>query len=73
MMTMRYYKIIFSCWLVMILCTAAMAYDFQQGMHGMKWGSSVSENADLSKVHETAMAVYYAKGDILLLLRNKTA
>lgn len=62
-MNMKYYKIIFNCWLVMILCTAAMAYDFQQGIHGMKWGSSVSENADLSKVHETALAVYYAKSN----------
>lgn len=58
---MRYYKIIFSCWLVMILCSAAMAYDFQQGIHGMKWGSSASQNADLLKVHETNLAAYYVK------------
>jgi hypothetical protein len=42
-----------------------MAYDFQQGIHGMKWASSVSENDDLSKVHETAMAVYYVKPNTL--------
>jgi hypothetical protein len=45
----------------MIFCAAAMANDFQQGIHGMKWGSTVSENADLSKVHETELAAYYAK------------
>jgi hypothetical protein len=58
---MRYSKLIFSCWLVIMLCPAAMAYDLQQGLHGMKWGSSVAENADLTKVHETAFAAYYAK------------
>lgn len=70
-MTMRYYKFIFSCWLVTILCSAAVAYDFQQGMHGMKWGSSVSENTDLSKVYETALAVYYAKPDTFYQVSNQ--
>ena len=68
---MRYYKFIFSCWLVTILCSAAVAYDFQQGMHGMKWGSSVSENTDLSKVYETALAVYYAKPDTFYQVSNQ--
>lgn len=58
---MRYYKMMLSCWLFMMLCSVAMAYDFQQGIHGIKWGSSVSQNADLSKVHETELAAYYAK------------
>lgn len=60
-MNMRYVKLIFSCWIVMMLCSAAMAYDLQQGLHGMKWGSSVAENADLKKVHETAFVAYYVK------------
>lgn len=62
---MRYYKFIFSFWLVTILCSAAGAYDFQQGMHGMKWGSSVSQNPDLSKVHETSLVAYYVKPNTL--------
>jgi hypothetical protein len=58
---MRYFKLFFSFWLVIMLCSAAMAYDLQHGLHGMKWGSSVAENADLTKVHETALVAYYAK------------
>jgi hypothetical protein len=58
---MRYYKLILIGLPVMLLCTAAMGYDLQQGLHGMKWGSSVAENADLTKIHETAFAAYYAK------------
>lgn len=60
-MTMRYDKLVVSCWLVIMLCPAAMASDLQKGLHGMKWGSSVAENADLTKVYETAFVAYYAK------------
>ena len=58
---MRYAKIIVSCLFVLMLCSAALAYDLQGGIHGMKWGSAVAENADLSEVHEANRAVYYAK------------
>lgn len=60
---MRYAKIIVSCLFVMMLCSAALAYDLQQGIHGMKWGSAVGESTDLSKVHEANRAVYYAKSN----------
>jgi hypothetical protein len=70
-MTMRYYKLIVSCWLVMMLCPAAMAYNLQKGLHGMKWGSSAAENADLTKVHETAFVAYYAKTDISYQMSNQ--
>ncbi len=68
---MRYYSLFFSCWLLTTLCSAAGAYDFQQGMHGMKWGSSVSENGDLSKVHETDRVAYYAKPNTLYQLSSQ--
>ncbi|MGD9137110.1 MAG: hypothetical protein PVH42_10125 [Desulfobacterales bacterium] len=68
---MRHYKFIFSFWLVMILCSTAVAYDFQKGMHGMKWGSSLSENPDLSEVYETPLAVYYAKPSTLYQVSNQ--
>jgi hypothetical protein len=48
-----------------------VAYDFQEGMHGMKWGSSLSENADLSKIYESALAVYYAKPSTLYQVSNQ--
>lgn len=68
---MRYFKIVFSCCLVMMLCAAAEAYDLQQGIHGMRWGSSISENAELAKVHETDLAVYYAKPNTLYQISNQ--
>jgi hypothetical protein len=71
MMTMRFYKIIFSCCLIMMLCSAGMDFGFQQGMHGIKWGSSAAENANLSKVHEAALTAYYAKPDTLYQISNQ--
>lgn len=68
---MRYVKIIFSYLLVMTLCSAALAYDLQQGIHGMKWGSTVTENADLSEVHEANRAVYYAKPNTLYQISDQ--
>ena len=70
-MNMRYFKFIFSCWLLMMLCTAAMADDFQQGMHRMKWGSSVSENGGLKKVHETDLVSYYARPNTIYQISNQ--
>jgi hypothetical protein len=60
---MRYAKFVFSLWIVMVLCPAARAFDLQQGLQGMKWGSSAAENTDLTKVHETARVAYYAKAN----------
>jgi hypothetical protein len=68
---MRYTKIILGCWLAIFLCTSAWGYDFQQGMHGMKWGSSVAQNTDLKKVHETELAAYYAKPETFYQVSNQ--
>jgi hypothetical protein len=71
MKIMRFAKIIVSCLLVMMLCSAAMAVDFQQSIHGMKWGSTVTQNAGLSKVHEANRAVYYAKPNTLYKISDQ--
>ena len=56
---MNHYKFFFSCWLAIIICTPAAAYDIQKGIHGMNWGSAISEHDDLVKVHEAGQAAYY--------------
>ena len=68
---MRVLTIIFSCWLTIILCTTAAAYDLQQGMHGIKWGSTVDENSGLKKAHETTLATYYVKSDTLYQIASQ--
>ena len=70
-MTMKFFRIIISCWLLMMFCTAVTAYDFQLGIHGMKWGSSVSENGSLKKVHETDLVSYYAKPNTIYQISNQ--
>lgn len=61
---MHYYKLFFSCWFVIIICTSAAAYDIQKGIHGMNWGDSISEYADLTKVHETGKVAYYINSNM---------
>lgn len=68
---MRYVKIILSCMLVVMLCSAAVAYDFQRGIQGMKWGSSIADNAGLSKVHEAERVVYYFRPDTLYQISDE--
>jgi hypothetical protein len=37
----------------------------------MKWGSSVSENPDLSLVHKTDLAAYYAKKNTIYMISSQ--
>lgn len=53
-------KVFFSCCLLIMFCTPAAAFDIQKGIHGMNWGSSISEYKDLAKVHEAGQAAYFA-------------
>ncbi len=58
---MNYYRIIAILALIFCLATPAAASDIQQGIHGMKWGSSISEHDELTKVHEVNQTAYYAR------------
>lgn len=68
---MNYYRLIFSCWLSMIICTSAAAYDIQKGIHGMNWGSSISQYAELVKVHETGPAAFYVNSNMSYQTANQ--
>jgi hypothetical protein len=68
---MNHYRTFFSFGLMMIFCTSAAAYDIQQGIHGMNWGSSISEYNDLTKVHESDQAAYYANSNMLYQVANQ--
>jgi hypothetical protein len=48
----------------MIFCTSAAAYDIQKGIHGMNWGSAISEYDQLVKVHETGQAAFYVDSNM---------
>jgi len=68
---MKYYKFFFSCWLAIIICTPAAAYDIQKGIHGMNWGSSISEHDELAKVHGTGQATFYANSNMSYQTANQ--
>jgi hypothetical protein len=57
---MCYSRIFLAGCLVIIFCASAGAYDIQQGIHGMRWGSSISSYNDLTRLKEYNQAAYYA-------------
>ena len=50
--------------LVVVFCSSVAAYDIQQGIHGMRWGSSIAKYNDLTKVKELNQAVYYSNSNM---------
>lgn len=68
---MNHYRIFFSFWLIVVFCTSAAAFDIQQGIHGMKWGSSISDYDELTKVHELDQAAYYANSNMVYQTANQ--
>ena len=68
---MNYYRIFIGLLLVLLFCAPATAKDLQQGIHGMKWGSSISEYDELTKVHEANQAAYYANSNMVYQTANQ--
>ena len=50
--------------LVVVFCSSVAAYDIQQGIHGMRWGSSIDKYNELTKVKELNQAAYYANSNM---------
>jgi hypothetical protein len=55
-----------------MFCTSAAAINLQQGIHGMKWGSSIAEYSELTKVHEVNQAAYYANSNMTYKSANQS-
>ena len=68
---MNHYRIFFGFWLPIMFCTSAAAFNLQQGIHGMKWGSSITEYSELTKVHESNQAAYYANSNMFYRSANQ--
>ena len=68
---MKHYRIIISLLLILGLGTPATASDIQQGIHGMKWGSSISGYDELTKVHEANQTAYYANSNMVYQSANQ--
>jgi hypothetical protein len=68
---MNYYRIIISLLLILGWGAPVTASDIQQGIHGMKWGSAISEHTELTKVHEVKQAAYYANSNMVYQTANQ--
>ena len=68
---MNYHRIVISLGVILWLVTPAAAGDLQQGIHGMKWGSFISQYDELTKVHELNQTAYYANSNMIYQTANQ--
>ena len=66
---MKHFKVLMLISFVFGFYTSAEAFYIQKGIHGMKWGSSISEYDEITKVHEIQHAKFYVNS----YTRYKTA
>lgn len=58
---MRYAKLLLRSGFVLFWAVTAHALYIDQGIHGMKWGSSISDTDGMVEVHEKNQAKFYLK------------
>jgi len=63
--------LIISLGIILWLGTAWAASDIQKGIHGMNWGSLISEHAELTRVHEVGQAAYYVNSNMAYQTANQ--
>jgi hypothetical protein len=63
-MVMKFLKVFPVFGLLFVMCTSVAAYDLQQGIHGMQWGSSITNYKDLIRVKELNQAAYYSNAQM---------
>jgi len=68
---MKYIVILLSFGLFVPAGLAADSLYIHQGIHGMKWGSLISDYDRLTKVHEKHQAAFYAKSNMLYHTANQ--
>lgn len=68
---MNKFKLFLCLWFIAAFCTSAAALDIQQGIHGMKWGSSAHDYSELTKVKEVNQAAYYINSTMLYQTANQ--
>ena len=61
---MIYFRILLSLGFIVLFGASAEAFYINQGIHGMKWGDSIADYHDLTKVHEKKPAAFYVKTNI---------
>jgi hypothetical protein len=61
---MIYFRILLSFGFIVLFGASAEAFYIHQGIHGMKWGASIADYHDLTKVHEKKPAAFYVKTSI---------
>ena len=68
---MKYFRMFLSLVIMLWLGSSWAANDIQQGIHEMKWGSRISENPELTRIHEVGQAIYYVNSSMAYQTANQ--
>ena len=68
---MNYIKFLLGIGFVLFWVASAQALYIHQGIHGMKWGGSVSDYERMVKVHQNNLAVFYVKSNTRYYAANQ--
>ena len=67
----QYFKNQLVFWIVLLFISSAAAEELKDGMHGMRWGSSVDQYAHLTPVREAAPVTYYINSNMNFMVSNQ--
>ena len=68
---MNHLRILITCCLLVFIGTIAAAYDIQQGIHKMNWGSYITKYDNLIQVNVSGHAAYYSNASMLYQVANQ--
>jgi len=68
---MTYFRMLLSFGFIILFGASAEAFFIHQGIHGMKWGGSISDYEQLTQVHEKKQTAFYVKTNMLYHTANQ--
>ncbi len=68
---MKHWRFLWGLGIILFWGSAAHALYIDQGIHGMKWGGSVSDYERMVLVHQNQAAKFYVKSDIQYFAANQ--
>ena len=67
----QYFKNSLGFWIVLFFISSAAAEEPKDGMHGMRWSSSIDQYAHLTPVLEAAPVTYYINSNMNYVVSNQ--
>jgi hypothetical protein len=71
MTVMKISKWFLSCFFIIFWVSTTYADQFKDGIHGMRWGSAITQHDHLTKVRDADLIAYYVNSNMLYQAANQ--